>query len=621
MKFQLNWFGGWVSRHFQGEIPVNSKSQVKLIRKHTQFMLLATLAWGIASPVSAAERLTLRLGPIEQSIEIDDLEYFAETGELTRQLKPYRGVMNSQMRLLLTRRLQLDPQMTEKFINDLLDSSDGARLLKTIGQALPRSSVEQLQAALFLAARQANGLSVLSFLRSYPDEDVVIDATSALTIAVQLNTSYLQSQAVGPLLEQELKTADSQTFRPSFDPSKGGFQYVRERTLRLRDRERQRTILVDLYWSRQTSGPLVVLSHGFGSDRKFLNYLARHLASHGLTVASLEHPGSNFTWINGVSLSGNPGNLLSASEFIERPKDVSFVLNRLARFNQLYGRLRGKLNTEQVTMIGHSLGGYTALALAGGELDIAELRRFCKTRSPLRRSPADWFHCAATDLPLGPFELRDSRVAQVIAFNSITGQLFGKDGLANVTVPTLMLTGTEDAITPSLEHQLRPFEQLGGSKYLIAAIGGTHLSVTDEGNLNEAVVRTTLVREMIGTEAQPLRQLAKGVSLAFVKQLTPEAKTYEPFLTPAYAQSLSTSTLPLRFSRKLPPSIATWFQVMNLGEQQVAITLPPINRFSLKSFFSPSAAAMPRVGYYGGHLNRTFTKLLNNSDKNQTGLS
>ncbi len=56
----------------------------------------------------------------------------------------------------------------------------------------------------------------------------------------------------------------------------------------------------------------------------------------------------------------------------------------------------------------------------------------------------------------------------------------------------------------------------------------------------------------------------QGVSLAFVKQLTPEAKSYAPFLAPAYAQSLSTSSLPLRLSTELPSSVQHWLDTTKL---------------------------------------------------------
>lgn len=581
MKFQLNWFSGRVFQYSQGEKQIHSRGKLQGIGRTALLTVVLTFSWGIGSPVRAAERVILRLGPFKQSVEIADLEKFAETGELSPALKPYRSLLTPQVQQVLTRRLHIDPNLTEKFIDDLLRSSDGARLLDRIGLALPDSSVEELKAALFLAARQANGLSALSFLRAYPEEDVVIDASSAIAIALQLNTSYWLQPAIGSILEQELTVSDAATFRPSLDPSATGSYYVQERTLRLRDQERGRTILVDLYWSHKTSGPLVIFSHGFGSDRKFLTYLARHLASHGITVASLEHPGSNFTWLNAVSLGSNLGDLLPPSEFIDRPKDVSFVLDRLTEIDQGYGRLRNKLNTQQVSIIGHSLGGYTALALAGGQLDLEELERFCKNRSPLGRSPADWFQCSATELKADNIQLRDRRIVQVMALNPVTGHLFGNNGLAQVTIPTLILTGTDDAITPSLNHQLRSFPQLGGPKYLIAAIGGTHLSVTDRANLNDALAQSTLVRELTGKEAEPLRQLFRGVSLAFIKQLTPEAKTYEPFLTPTYAQSLSTSTLPLRFSTELPPTMTTWLQVLAVGNQPVALRLPKIHQWSI----------------------------------------
>jgi len=609
MTFQVNRFARQDSRCTQPRTRVKSRGLIQKL-KQSIFLFGVAISWGIATPLNAAERVTLQLGPFQQSVEIADLEEWAQTGQLPPSLKPYRSLLTPQVQQVLNRRLQLDPNLAEKFINDLLLSKDGTRLLDQIGAVLPDSSLDQLKAALFLAARQANGLSVLSFLRAYPEETVTINASSAIAIVLQMNLPYLQSQVVNPILEQELTVADTPTFTAEFDPTVTGYQYVRERTLRLRDRDRDRSIPVDVYWVGNTSGPLVVLSHGFGSDRKFLTYLARHLASNGLTVVAIEHPGSNFSWLSGVSLRSSIGEVLPASEFIDRPKDVSFVLDRLARINQGYGSLRGKLNTDQVTVIGHSLGGYTALALAGGELNLEELREFCQKRSPLERSPADWFQCAATDLQDNNVQLRDRRVVQVMALNAVTGHLFGSTGLEGVEVPTLLLTGTDDAITPSLEHQLRAFDQLSGSKYLMVAMGGTHLSVTDRSSLNDAVTSSTLVRELTDKEAEPLRRLFRGVSLAFIKQLTPEAQRYKPFLTPAYAQSLSTPSLSLRLSTQLPPSLTTWFQVLNVSNQKIAIRFPNLNQGVISKIFSPftrSRRVLTQTDCCIGQLNQIFS--------------
>ncbi|NEP58180.1 MAG: alpha/beta hydrolase [Symploca sp. SIO2G7] len=599
MKFQFSLYSGMASQPAQDKkhrLP--SEGVIKkfhrfnryryFIEQSTLGVICIALCY-FAAPASAAERLTLRLGPLERSVALADIEQFAQTGELSPALKPYSKLLTPQLQQALTRQLQINPNLIEKFINNLLNSADSPQILEQIGSALPDSSLGELNQALSVAIREKEGLSVLGFLRAYPQEDFTINASAAVAIALQLNASRLQGKAIGPILEQKLNIEDQGKFVSKIDPTAPGVQYVREKTLKLQDRRRERTIKVNLYWARKSDGPLVVFSHGYGSDRRFLTYLAHHLASHGITVASVEHPNSNYTWIDRSSVGEQLGDILPASEFIDRPQDVSFVLNKLTRLNRSSGPLKGKFNTQQVSVIGHSLGGYTALVLAGGKLDLEALRQFCKNRSPFLQSPADWFQCAAATLPDSKVELRDKRVVQVIAFNTVTGHLFGKDGLAQVTAPTLIFTGTEDFITPSLNHQLRAFAQLSSSKYLVSAIGGTHLSVTDQGNLNDALARSTLVKEQIGKEAEPLRQLARGVSLAFIQQLTPEAQIYQPFLTPAYVQSLSNSTISLRLHTELPTTLNAWLEISPVGNQPVS--LPEAQNFSwnkIKSYLSNS---------------------------------
>jgi predicted dienelactone hydrolase len=346
----------------------------------------------------------------------------------------------------------------------------------------------------------------------------------------------------------------------------------------LRDYQRERTIPVDLYWTRRTHGPLVVISHGFGADRRFLGYLAYHLASYGLTVVALEHPASNVAWLTGGSIDSArtepKNNILPATEFLDRPKDVSFVLDRLSRLNQFSSTLQGKFNTNQVTVIGHSLGGYTALALAGAKLSLEHLRQFCNDPNPVVFSPADLLQCSAADLPDTQETLRDPRVVQTIVLNPVIGRLFDQKSLAQVKVPTLMLAGTDDTITPAVSQQFLPFTQLHSPKYLLTAIGGTHLSVGDPANLNHVFTQSIFIRERPEQETEALRQLLRGVSLAFVQQLTPEAERYVPFLTPAYAQSFSTPELKLRLNSQLPSNFSKRLKMAALPmEQLIASTL------------------------------------------------
>ncbi|WP_414548260.1 alpha/beta hydrolase [Anabaena sp. CCY 0017] len=536
--------------------------QISLIKGLLCSLTLAvSCSVGIPS-AQAAETVTIRLGPFQQSLAIADLEKFAKTGKLPEHLQLYSFVLTPQVGELLNRRLQVDPGLADKFVDELVRSPQGKQLVTSLRTAIPDSTIEGLQSALYLSLRQVNGLSAIGFLRAYPQKNVTVDATQALQIALDFNANNLQSQALGLLLERELLVENNSPFQPTFDPATTGKNPVQQQTLTLEDRKRNRSIPVDIYWSQsQASAPLVVISHGFGANRRFFSYLARHLASHGITVAALEHPGSNSVAINKAANQMNLAQLLPASEFIERPKDVTFLLNELEKVNIQPGQLQRKLNTKQVNVIGHSLGGYTALALVGGKVDLKELREFCKASLSFGESPGDWLQCAATGLKENQPRLQDQRVKSAIALNPLVGKLFGTNGLAKVTKPVLILAATEDTLTPSLTHQIRPFNQLAGSKYLLTAIGATHLSITDPAYPMSAAAG--IIREKRGQETDSLRQLIRGVTLAFIKQDTPEAEIYQPFLTPAYAQSLSTAELPLRFNSDLPGNIKPWLNLVN----------------------------------------------------------
>lgn len=520
------------------------------------------LGWGVSLPLAtAAETVTIRLGAFEQSLAIADLEKLAQTGKLPEHLQLYSFILTPQVGKLLNQKLELDPAFADQFIDELVRSPQGRQLITSLRTAIPDSTIDTIKSTLYLSLRQVNGLSAIGFLRAYPQKNITVDATSALQIALELNANKLQSQVLGLFLERQLLVENYTHLPTTLDPAQRGKNAVEHQTLSLKDPERNRTIPVDIYSSQNyTTAPLVVISHGFGANRQFLSYLAHHLASHGITVAAIEHPGSNSVAISRAENYMNLAQLLPASEFIARPQDISFLLNELEKLNTQPGRLQGKLNTNQVTVIGHSLGGYTALALVGGELDIKELQQFCKSSLSLGKSPGDWLQCAAASLKENKLDLQDRRVQSAIALNPLVGKLFGKNGLTKITKPVLILAGTEDTLTPALTHQIRPFEQLQGYKYLLTAIGGTHLSISDPAYPISPA--TTIVREKRGEETDSLRQLIRGVTLAFIKQHTPQAQIYQPFLTPAYAQSLSTASLPLRLNSDIPENIKPWLSLL-----------------------------------------------------------
>lgn len=572
--------------------------------------LLGTIAlcWGTGGQAIAAEVVRLRIGPLQQTLQVEDLETFAKTGELPRHLKPFRGLLNVRLQGFLKKSLRIDPAMAEQLLEQLWRSPTGEQLLTQIQTALPEVSVEGIQGALQLALSQNLEINALNLLRAYPSEELTIDLTAVAGLLMQLNLANLQSQLLSPQVTSALEVPT--TLPPqTLDPTVPGTQVVRRRTLILRDHQRDRTIPVDIYDSPQPREQLVVLSHGFAANRHFLDYLAEHLTSYGYIVVTLDHPGSNMQSLINAPLGLD--NLLPAEEFIDRPKDISFVLDQLAAMNEANPN-EPAFPTENVTVIGHSFGGYTALALAGGTVDPPAIRAHCRQSNPLTRAPGDWLQCAATQLPYGQLNLRDERITQAIALNPMINQIFGEEGigLGNIQIPTLILTATQDAITPSLTHQLEPFDQLGGEKYLVVADGATHMSVTDLSNRNSLLAQSTLVPEVMGETAEPVRQMLRALSLSFLERHETDGAVYNDFLTGSYVQSLSSDKITLRLTQTISAELKQFLSELPQA-QPLVTTPPPTQKAALFSFGQlDDPATQPPATYPFGLLQQSFAPLM-----------
>ena len=99
--------------------------------------------------------------------------------------------------------------------------------------------------------------------------------------------------------------------------------------------------------------PLVVISHGTGGTPWGYRGIAEHLVRAGFAVAMIEHPGNTR---GDDALAGTAANLAN------RPRHVRRVIDAAVADSHV----RAHLRADRVAVIGHSLGGYTALAVAGG---------------------------------------------------------------------------------------------------------------------------------------------------------------------------------------------------------------------------------------------------------------
>ncbi len=187
---------------------------------------------------------------------------------------------------------------------------------------------------------------------------------------------------------------------------------------------------------------LIVISHGTGGTELGHSSLAEALARHGYLVAALRHPGDN--WQDRSLLQQGAGRY-----FRERPQHVSHVLDAVLRDPVWSERIAKDAKGHRIGAIGHSAGGYTVLALAGGQPDGARLAAHCETHRAedpifcgLGRAAPPAGSAASAPLSTQP-PLVDPRVRAVVAMAPV-GAVFDPASLSKIRIPTAIYGAEHD---------------------------------------------------------------------------------------------------------------------------------------------------------------------------------
>jgi predicted dienelactone hydrolase len=158
--------------------------------------------------------------------------------------------------------------------------------------------------------------------------------------------------------------------------------------------------------------PLVLISHGSGGSPLLYRTLSLALARGGYLVALLKHPGNS---LGDDALANTVENLRN------RPRQLLRLLEALLAD----AALGAAIADEPVTAIGHSMGGYTVLCLAGGE-------PWTRARERIEVPHA-------------------SRLGALVLMAPACAFFLAPHALRAVTAPILALTAEHDALTPDAQ--------------------------------------------------------------------------------------------------------------------------------------------------------------------------
>lgn len=458
--------------------------------------------------------------------------------------------LQAKCRRVLQTRLRLSPKQLHHFF----DTSMGALLLEWFEGFLqwpdhhnPKQALKEL---LQQMATDPEGLSLLSALRHCPE-----------TLQLNLDHLLLTAKRVKWLMEATQVTADTihrlaiaetqhiptEQFAALPDLRTVGEYEVRQSHLTLPGRrqathpeDKPRSLKVVCYephpWPSQPT-PVIVQSHGLASSPEDVDLYACHLASYGYFVVAPQHPGSDVQQVRRM-LAGNTPEVFKFSAFIDRPLDISYLLDELG---QIEGRSwTDRLNLEQVGIMGYSFGAYISFALAGAALHFKGLERACGL--PIRDPNLSLLlQCQALVLPQQHYPLRDTPIQAIFSLDSVGSEAFGTVGLAQIQVPVMLVVGFDDVVAPLILEQIRIFQGLKGlHQYLVLMPGKSH--IRDMQRFARALdLKMDWTPQSVSSPEKVafVDDSIKALSVAFLGQHLQPQQADTPYLSADYATYLS----------------------------------------------------------------------------------
>ncbi len=234
--------------------------------------------------------------------------------------------------------------------------------------------------------------------------------------------------------------------------------------LDVKDTKRDRTIPIRVFLppdggKAAQPAPVILFSHGLGGSREMGAYLGTHWAARGYATVYLQHPGSDSSVWEDVPRAQRMAAMrkaASAKNLLLRVEDVPAVLDQLEAWTQEKDhQFAGRFDLAHVGMSGHSFGGMTTQAVGGQRMPLVR-DRYVEPR----------IKAAVIMSPSSPMGRRDPG-----------------DAFAEVTIPWLLMTGTNDGSLiggQTVESRLAVFPAIPkGFAYELVLDRAEHSAFTD----------------------------------------------------------------------------------------------------------------------------------------------
>jgi len=314
---------------------------------------------------------------------------------------------------------------------------------------------------------QKKEVSTLEIIKALPSDEISLDIDNLiLIISSWKNELSMQQELLSKLnkLERTKQNAIKNTEKKSS-------QDLIKIDKKIYAPHRVKPFKTEIWKSNKTNEDkeLIIFMPGLGGEINNFKWIGNELTKKGWPIAFIDHRGSNLKTFIEV-LNGKEAIPGSVDFFLYRIKDLDAVLK--AHENGELG-----LPNDSYILMGHSLGALIALLYEGNKPTV-QLEERCNSalKNFALTNLSKLLQCQLNEIPL-PKKNNTKKASAIIGFNSFGSLVWPKENSSGIKIPTLLIGGTYDLITPLINEQFTVFSSLDNTsnRFLIIE-GASHFS-------------------------------------------------------------------------------------------------------------------------------------------------
>ncbi len=462
----------------------------------------------------AAQKININFEEMQIPLTIEQLskleKYKDDSTELTDWLKKNRLIKFFELSKFLN-----FPVFKEEGLNrEVLRSWIGRRILtelsKTITVPNDTDGIEIYNTIENLLDEKKE-VSTFDIIKALPSKEISLDIDNLiLIISSWKNELSMQQDLISKL--NNLESTKKENFKNTENELNSQLIKINKK---IYASHRVKPFEIEIWKSNKIDNDkeLIVFMPGLGGEINNFKWIGKELTKRGWPIAFIDHKGSNLKTFVEV-LEGKEAIPGSTDFFLYRIKDLEAVLK--AHKNGKFD-----LPNDSYILMGHSLGALIALLYEGNK-PTEQLGEICKSalKDFALTNLSKLLQCQLSEIPFSEIE-KDNKASAIIGFNSFGSLLWNKENSSGIEIPTLLIGGTYDLITPLMNEQFRVFSALNNpsNRFLIIE-GASHFSpirITKSYSENNDVFKIN--KSLIGSDPILIQSLSAQFIVNFLKNV------------------------------------------------------------------------------------------------------